>query len=407
VNQTLLTGTSEREEHPRFPVLDSLRAVGALAVLTTHTAFQTGAYLGHGIWGALLARLDVGVAVFFVLSGFLLSRPYLARARDGRPHPPTSRYYAKRFLRIYPVYVVTVVLTFALTPADRGVGALQWVRTLLLADTFTASALPTGLTHMWSLAVEATFYLVLPVLMLACQPRHGGLRPRRVLLVLAGMVALSLWWHLSLAARVDQVTTGSALLWLPAFGTWFAVGIALALAHVVGEGAAHPPAAVRLLRSLGSVPGVCGTAVLALLLAAATPLGGPVQLLVATPAQSLFKHLVYAIVAGLVVVTGVFAVEDSRFHRVLSSAGPRHLGLISYSTFCIHLPLLSLVLAVTGTEVFHGHGLRVWVLTVLVSLVASEALYRLVERPGMRLRNLRRPRSGAGENTAATTSTTR
>ena len=72
------------ELSPVFPVLDTLRAVGALAVLTTHVAFQSGAYVRHGVWGALLSRLDVGVAIFFVLSGFLLSRPYLARAPDRR-----------------------------------------------------------------------------------------------------------------------------------------------------------------------------------------------------------------------------------------------------------------------------------------------------------------------------------
>ena len=75
---------------PEFPVLDSLRAVGALAVLTTHVAFQSGAYVRDGTWGALLSRLDVGVAIFFVLSGFLLARPYLARAA-ARPAAPRHR----------------------------------------------------------------------------------------------------------------------------------------------------------------------------------------------------------------------------------------------------------------------------------------------------------------------------
>ncbi|MCW2712328.1 MAG: acyltransferase 3, partial [Marmoricola sp.] len=71
---------SRLEQGPTFPVLDTLRAVGALAVVTTHVTFQSGDYVRHGIVGALLSRLDVGVAIFFVLSGFLLSRPYFARA---------------------------------------------------------------------------------------------------------------------------------------------------------------------------------------------------------------------------------------------------------------------------------------------------------------------------------------
>jgi peptidoglycan/LPS O-acetylase OafA/YrhL len=408
VTATPPSGTTSREEHPRFPVLDSLRALAALGVLTTHTAFQTGDYVRHGIWGSMLARLDVGVAVFFVLSGFLLSRPYLARARDRRPHPSTGRYLVKRLLRVYPVYVVTVVLALTLLP-DQEAGPLQWVRTLLLADVFTTGVLPVGLSQMWSLSVEATFYLLLPLLMAACLPRRGGLRPRRVLALLVAVVALACWWHVSLATRLEAVVSGAPLLWLPSFGTWFAVGIALALAHVVAESSSDPPAPVRALRTLGSMPGVCATAVLGLMLVVATPLGGPVQLQVATSSESTFKHLVYAVVGGLVVLTGVFTGDGGgRYARALSARVPRHLGLISYSTFCIHLPLLTVVMSATGTQLFEGHGLRVWTITVVLSLAASEVLYRLVERPGMRLKNLRRrPRDGAGTNSAATTATTR
>ena len=114
------------EQSPVFPVLDTLRAVGALAVLTTHSTFQSGDYVGHGVWGTLLSRLDIGVAVFFVLSGFLLSRPYLARAAAGLPHPTTGRYYWKRLLRIYPVYAVTVVLALALIDDNDGIGVGAW-----------------------------------------------------------------------------------------------------------------------------------------------------------------------------------------------------------------------------------------------------------------------------------------
>jgi peptidoglycan/LPS O-acetylase OafA/YrhL len=73
---------------PRLPVLDSLRGLWVLALLTAHTAFWAGSYTRNGVWGTLLARLDVGVALFFVLSGVLLSYPYLARAQH---HGPASR----------------------------------------------------------------------------------------------------------------------------------------------------------------------------------------------------------------------------------------------------------------------------------------------------------------------------
>ena len=74
----------------RLPALDALRAVGAAAVVGTHVSFATGA-TADPRWGGLLSRLDVGVAIFFVLSGFLLFRPYAhAAAHGARPsgRPP-------------------------------------------------------------------------------------------------------------------------------------------------------------------------------------------------------------------------------------------------------------------------------------------------------------------------------
>ena len=136
MSTTTETGTPEGppalEQAPLFPILDTLRAVGALAVLTTHTAFQSGDYLGHGYLGTLLSRLDIGVAIFFVLSGFLLSRPFLARAAVGRPAPALGRYALKRVLRIFPVYAVSVVLALLLVPENDSATAATWLRSLLL-----------------------------------------------------------------------------------------------------------------------------------------------------------------------------------------------------------------------------------------------------------------------------------
>lgn len=396
------------EQAPQFPVLDTLRAIGAVAVLTTHTAFNSGDYVRHGIWGTLLSRLDVGVAVFLVLSGFLLARPYLARAAAVLPRPSTGRYYWKRLLRIYPVYVVTVVIALGLLPANDGVGPVGWLRTLLLADSYTADRLPHGLTQMWSLAVEAAFYVVLPGLMLVAVGRRRPLRPGRVAVVLTLLMALDCWWHLSLAARVDDFAGGVPMMWLPAYLTWFAVGIGLALAHVLHQRSA-PGKVLRLLTTAGAMPGVCWTLVAALMLAAATPLAGPSLLFVPTAGESLTKHLLYALVGGLVVVTGVFGRPEGRYARLMSTPLLRHLGHISFSTFCIHLLVLQFVMAVTGYDLFDGHGLQIWTLTLVLSLLASEILYRLVEKPGMRLKDLRRPggRSTGQPTSAAQAASTR
>jgi peptidoglycan/LPS O-acetylase OafA/YrhL len=397
------------EQNPQFPALDTLRAVGAFAVLTTHVTFQTGDYFGHGVWGTVMARLDIGVAIFFVLSGFLLGRPYLARAMTHLEAPPIGRYYWKRFLRIYPVYVVTVIIALALLPDNSTLQARDWVRTLLLADTFAARHLPHGLTQMWSLSVEASFYLVLPLLMIAALGRAPGLRPRRVSVLLVALTAFSVSWHLGLATWVAGVSLGAPLLWLPAFLTWFSVGIALALVHVLHQTTPEPGAVLRTVTTLGSMPGACWAMAAGLLLVAATPVGGPTQLIAATQGESAAKHLLYAGIGGLVVLPGLFAAPRSRYSRVMSFGALRHLGHISYSIFCIHLPLLTLAMWLTGSTLFEASALQVWAVTVALTLPAAELLYRLVEKPGMRLkdRGRRRPISADHPRAAAQTTTTR
>lgn len=200
-----------------FPVLDTLRFVGALCVLTTHVAFWAGDYTRNGALGTLLARLDVGVALFFVLSGFLLSRPWLLAAAEHRHAPATAPYLWKRGLRIVPLYVVTVLVALGLIGENASLGWADRLTTLFMLDTFVNPSLPAGLTHMWSLAVEVTFYLLLPLLMLVSLGRHRGLRPTRVLVVLVAMTAVTVWWHLAGATFAGERSQGSPLQWLPAY----------------------------------------------------------------------------------------------------------------------------------------------------------------------------------------------
>ena len=188
---------------PTFPVLDTVRAIGALAVLTTHTTFQSGTYLDHGVWGTFMARLDVGVAIFFVLSGFLLARPHFARASRGIAPPDLGRYALKRVLRIYPAYLVTVVLALTLVPRNAGTSIRDWIATLLLIDPYVRKQLPHGLTHMWSLSAEVAFYALLPLLMVGALGRHRALRPARVTALVLAMVLIAISWHLWLAMEVD------------------------------------------------------------------------------------------------------------------------------------------------------------------------------------------------------------
>jgi peptidoglycan/LPS O-acetylase OafA/YrhL len=369
----------------QFPVLDTMRAVGAVAVLTTHVAFWAGDYTDNGIWGTALARLDVGVAIFFVLSGFLLSRPLLENAARRLPAPSVKRYLWKRFLRIFPLYTVVAVLALTLLAENSDRGVRGWLTTLTLTDLYFSESLPAGLTQMWSLSTEVAFYVALPGLMLlATGRRANGLRTARLVLVLTAMLVLNLVWLLELAARLPS--HNMALQWLPGYLSWFAVGIGISYVHVLVRSGKDAGWA-RWVSALGRSPGSCWVMALSLFAVASTPLAGPSLLAPATLGEAVTKNLLYAAIGGLLILPGVFAAAESRYVTVLSWGPLRHVGHISYSIFAVHLLVLHLVMDVTGYPLFGGHGWQIFGLTLSISVVASEILYRVVERPMMRLKD--------------------
>ncbi|MDP3890668.1 acyltransferase, partial [Nocardioides sp.] len=363
-----------------------------------------GDYYRHGALGTFLARLDVGVAIFFVLSGFLLARPWIARAAEGQDAPAAHPYLWKRLLRIAPLYVVTVVIALSLIGENQERGPADWVVSLLMLDSFTADGAPAGLTQMWSLAVEVCFYLVLPALMVLLVGRHRALRPGRVLAGLAAMSALSVWWHLDGAARASELSLGNPRQWLPAYLGWFAAGILLALAHVVHTRGSPPW--TRGLVTLARQPGSCWILVVGLMLVTATPLAGPTLLIPPTAGESLLKNLVYGLVGLLVVMTGVFAIPGGLYERSMGHGSGRRLGWISYGIFCLHLPLLHFVMWSTGWTLFEGRGFQIWALVLVLSIVAAELTYRLVERPALRLKRLVPDRSSNASRSSSPTSGT-
>src|ERR1700712_380344 len=218
-----------------YPALDGLRAVAATAVVTTHVAFWTGSYtpdlLGHA-----LGRLDVGVAVFFVLSGFLLARPLFLAAVQRGPPPRAAAYLWRRALRILPAYWLTVAAALVLLPANRGAGPVTWIRHLALAQSYDSGWFGAGLTHTWSLVTEVAFYLVLPVAG-AGLVRLSRSCPERPTTMLAALGAVTLgglgWlWVVTAAAPLPVPLN----LWLPGFAGWFAVGMAFAALSVGDPG---------------------------------------------------------------------------------------------------------------------------------------------------------------------------
>jgi hypothetical protein len=113
------------ERGHEFPCLDGLRGLAAAAVVVTHCAFVTGGYTA-AFPGPALARLDVAVAVFFVLAGFLLSLPMFRAAAGTAPPRRTAAYLWRRALRILPAYWAAVAVALLLLPANRDAGPADW-----------------------------------------------------------------------------------------------------------------------------------------------------------------------------------------------------------------------------------------------------------------------------------------
>jgi peptidoglycan/LPS O-acetylase OafA/YrhL len=249
---------------------------------------------------------------------------------------------------------------------------------------------------MWSLATEVAFYLLLPAIMwVALSRRKDGRASRNtVVAVVAVLVVVNGLWMLDLAGRFDGISPLSRL-WLPSYLTWFGVGIVLAHYHVrlqrPGGDGVGPGTVASLLQQMGRTPGVCWTAALAIFAIAATPLAGPASLTAPTMGEALTKNLLYAAVAALLILPCVFAPPEGRFMRTMSRPPLRHVGHLSYGVFCIHLTVLELVARSRHMVLFQGRTFELFALTLAISLIVSEGLYRFVERPAMRLRNVPRP----------------
>lgn len=380
--------------------LDGIRAVAVLAVLTTHVGFLSGATGGRVLPG-LLSRLDIGVAFFFVMSGFLLYTPHARAGYSDQPPPDAARYALHRLTRIVPAWLVVLPATLLLVDEAGRAPAGHWVANLFMVQTWRVDWQVPGLNHLWSLSTEMAFYVVLPMLALGIARlarRHGVRDARRELALLTSVVVVAWLWRL-FAVRGLLGLPYAALQWLPATLDWFAVGMLLAVVRqraLAGE----PTFAVaaQVVRQAATPLRLAG---LLLLWLTTTRLAGPYDLRIASPSEDLMKHASYTAIAALTVAPCVLGSTDA-FTRWLSSRPLRWLGTISYGIFLWHLPVLYVVRQVLQRDIFDGGFWVSWTLTVAVSVVVASLSWYLLEQPLMqRVRRRDRHREPATERAAA------
>jgi peptidoglycan/LPS O-acetylase OafA/YrhL len=345
-----------------LPAVEGMRACAAIGVVITHVAFDTGH--ARGVDGRLFGRFDLAVAVFFALSGFLLWRSHAAAARGLAPRPATGHYLRSRVVRIMPAYVVAVVVILTLLPDGNHPNLTVWLANLTLTQVYVPLTLTAGLTQMWSLSVEVSFYLALPILALLA----SRLPVRARVPAIAIVAVASLFWGWIPFHTPPGV---NPLTWPPAFFSWFAAGMLLAewIYHPIGW--PHRLARHRFLMA---------AVVLVAYLVAASPLAGPAGLVPSSNAQFTVKTAMGALVAAGLVAPLVLDRPDD-VHRVLGSAPLVTLGRWSYGIFVWHLAALTMVFPVIGLFAFHGHMPRVLALTLVFTIAISAVSYALVESP--------------------------
>ena len=345
-----------------LPAVEGMRACAAVGVVITHVAFQTGH--STGVAGRLFGRFDLAVAVFFGLSGFLLWRGHAAAARGLRHVPPTGHYLRSRIVRIMPGYLVAVVVILTLLPDAETSSSTVWLANLTLTQIYVPLTLTAGLTQMWSLSVEVSFYLALPLLALLV--RRLSVRAR--VPAIAAVGALSWGWAFLPMTGVDGANTWN---WPPGFFSWFAAGMLLAEWTVTPPGWMHRLARRRVLMAVVA---------LVAFLVAASPLAANEALTPAAPSQFVVKTVMGAVVAAALIAPLVLDAPDTP-HRFLGSRPMVTLGRWSYGLFVWHLAALTMVFPVIGEFAFNGDMPVVLVLTVIFGCAIAAVSYGLVESP--------------------------
>jgi peptidoglycan/LPS O-acetylase OafA/YrhL len=389
--------------NPRFALFDSLRGIAVLCIIVYHVTSITGD-MNKPVIGDLYSVLgNQALIFFFVISGFLLYRPYAAAHAGGRRAPRVVRYARRRLLRILPAYWTALTL-LAIFPGIVGVFTGDWWRYYFFLQAYSNRTLGGGIPPAWSLCVEVSFYILLPLWALVSRRFGAALgagRWMRAELTMLGMAAL-----LGVAVQVAASRLlVSSLLATTLLGecVWLALGMALAVMSVEDGIRATPR---RLVTLAIRFPGLCWIGAIACLIGATAVLhpGGLFNIILSLREKQPFARTLGGLVltAGLstlLVAPAAFGEDQGGIpRRILAWRPLAALGLVSYGVYLYHITVAELIgetsdpghFSASGlglvSSVHHLTTLVLFVLTLAGSAAAAAISYRFVELPFLRLK---------------------
>jgi peptidoglycan/LPS O-acetylase OafA/YrhL len=357
---------------PRFPLFDSLRAIAALSIFGFHIAASQRALNDPDFpW---LGQLNVGVPIFFVVSGFLLYRPFVAARLRGSARPALVPYAVRRVLRIVPAYWVALpLITLWLGREDQVFTASGVFTYFFFLQLYDASTITGGIGQAWTLGVEVSFYVFLPIWAFVVRRLPGELRPIAVL-ALIGIV-----WKVVVLNTAFSSGSSAAfplLIALPAWLETFAGGMALAVLSVWVTDRGWRAGWVRVVEERPWVPWL-----IALLAFAAV---GPHGWQGGNESQVMIEYELKTVVAIGLVLPAVFG-EPTRgwVRRVLGFPPLLWVGLVSYGFYLWHLAVIE-KLQEGGWD--DKLGVPLFILVALAgSLAIATVSWYCLERPILRL----------------------
>jgi peptidoglycan/LPS O-acetylase OafA/YrhL len=363
--------------NPRFPLFDSLRAIAALSVFVGHSLTITGGDDRYALGQYASQLATEGVAIFFLISGFLLYRPFVSARFSDRDYRVRD-YTRRRFLRIVPAYwvaltVVIIVYTNAVTFGN------AWIF-YGFAQIYGNDHYTQGLGPAWTLCIEVTFYAVLPLFAFAtARIARRSQSIRGDLILLAGLAVASVAVHWIFADDPEHHWIAGTL---PGTFYWFALGMGLAALSVHEQ---FHPSGSAFTRTVVRWP----TAFWALAFGAFVVLCVALEGAPGVGTGSASQFVVYGVVSLCVLLPGVFGDQAPGYaRRVLRLGVLSWIGLVSYAFYLYHAyVILWISQRATEHDISHRY-LFVLVLSLPVTCLIAAASYYLLERPILQLKNL-------------------